>query len=269
MTYNVRVLVIACGITGMLFLVHNRALADYVKVPVPEIVRHLERYPTAEFAQSVDRFASEPLYYRLCLIDALVEKLTDVSMWNGYNPEEAGGQDIDSKHALALKAGRAAYVIEEVFDLEIPAIQDTTERSLLSAVQENVRRELASYSQGVMDTVDAYGIGTDIGRLRQEFGPRLAGSGENGDLTEGEHDSFRELLNRFFPIGKRLIDLEMIVGRRPFMINSETKTLETRPESAEPTGVFEYRFDSGYGGVLYYFEVKDGIIHDISRSTLE
>lgn len=234
-----------------------------------DLIVHLNRYSDVAFDRSVKRFAGEPVYLRMSVANELVAIITDSSTWKGYDSEHIDDVIVESRHSLALRAGRAAYALEWLFGFTLPPVRESTGRALLTDIQRSASRQIAAYSRGVIDIIHAYEIGKDVERLKREFGPRLAGSGINGHLTMREHDSFNALLEQLFPIDKSLTDLEMIVGQRALAVNAETKLLETRPDSAEPTGIFEYRFDTGYGGIIYYFEVKSGVIKKVVRTSLE
>lgn len=270
MTHLLRIAGIALAVAALLGAENGQITRVQIQYRMAsDLVVHLEHHSDVAFDRSVTRFADEPIYIRMSVASELVAMITDASTWEGYDPQHVEEVMVESRHSLALKSGRAAYALDRLFGFDLPPVRASIGRASLSDIQEGANKQIAAYSKGVIDVIRAYEIGQDVERLKREFGLHLAGSGIDGHLTMREHESFNALLERFFPIEKSLADLEMIVGQRSFAVNAETKLLETRPDSAEPTGTFEYRFDTGYGGIIYYFEVKDGVIKNVVRTSLE
>ena len=81
----------------------------------------------------------------------------------------------------------------------------------------------------------------------------------------GARKHFEALFDDLFPLGKKLTDLEWIIGRKAYSYEPE---LRHRESSEGVTGVFEYRYTDNFSGKVYYFLVREGVIEGMSTRPL-
>ena len=112
-----------------------------------------------------------------------------------------------------------------------------------------------------MAMVETYNIGDNSQQLADRYHESIyvgvkPEHRKHGFLGEGER-AFKQMLHEFFPIGKKLSDLETIMGAKA---KASDPSLSDRTSSARVTGVFEFYYTTGMFGQTFYFLVEDGII---------
>ncbi len=238
---------------------------DDGSVLVPQWVRGLlsERHTFDSLSQDIDRVRKQPLYLRLSAASSLVDLMVDrnVVALHHYSP--------NGDHDLRLIAGRAAFAIDRLFPISVPTITRDTVPEDLARLAEAVRQQLDAYRLGVLAVVNEYQIGEDHARLAQTYQERIHEGIPEADrtfffTTRGASD-FRECLDAFFPIGKRLDDLEAIVG-------ADARLEESIHDGNDTTNgvqvVAYYARDSRFA-IAYRFLIHDGVIESVSISADE
>lgn len=164
-------------------------------------------------------------------------------------------------HSLSRTAGRAAYFLEHAFPITLPTISETTSAGEIQLIQEAAERQYNAYRAGVMTMVETYKIGDNPQQLADQYRESIyvGVKPENHKYQffgEGE-PAFKQMLHEFFPIGKKLSDLETIMGAKA---RASDPSLRDRTSSARVTGVFKFYYTTGMFGESYFFLVEDGII---------
>jgi len=204
-----------------------------------------------------------PLYSRLSVGVFLIQALNEDRRVKIPEYERPAGS-----HDIRRTAGRAAFYLEEAFSLTLPTITELTAAAELEQIQQSATLQLSAYRQGIVDAVIAYRLGTDSHAVRRTYQSAI----QKGSPTDTTHvftgeasRSFAKMLDEWFPLDKRLVDLSSIVGRVParFIDREEVQNLDE--DLASATGIYLYRF--GFGGLfspaIYYFIVKNGVITDV------
>jgi hypothetical protein len=210
-------------------------------------------------ADSIDEW---PLYQRLSLARFLVERVGDPSRSPLDHYERQPGE-----HDLSRVAGRAALMVERAIPIAIPTITPEMSQERLREVAASARRQYEAYRAGVLDTVAAYNIGSETEaiatRYREAIYVDIEPEQRRHGFWEAGRPQFEQMLHDFFPLGKRLTNLEAVMGA---MAEAHEPELKARTSSAGATGVFEYSYHdkSIRFRTSYYFLVEDGVINAVS-----
>ncbi|MCP3905415.1 MAG: hypothetical protein GY715_17455 [Planctomycetes bacterium] len=204
-----------------------------------------------------------PLYRRLSVAPFILEAIDDPKAIRGSDDQPPPGT-----HDLRRVAGRAAYYLEHVLPITLPTITETTSEAELKQIQASARRQYEAYRAGVNDMVQTYGIGGNVEDLHRRYRHQIFQSVESpghGFWEEGA-PHFKQMLRDFFPLGKRLGDLETIMGARAYAYDTN---LRDRESSDDVTGVFKYSYHdhSMMFGMGYYFLVENGVITAVNTVT--
>jgi hypothetical protein len=206
--------------------------------------------------QSANELARLPLYLKLSAAPEIIDALDDQRAVDTPDYQHASGT-----HDMRLVAGRAAFYVEKVLPITLPSITNATSQAMLKQIEESARTQYDAYRAGVMAAVKECRIGADIQALAQRYRDAIY-----ADVLPEHHQyqffpagaqAFEEMLHDFFPIGKTLTDLEMIMGGKA---RAYEPALKARTSSDGVTGVFEYYYTDGMFGEHYFFLVECGFI---------
>lgn len=212
---------------------------------------------------SVERLKKEPLYLRLSYAPYFVELLED-----GQERETLYYEWEDGTHDLRIVAGRAGWLLQEVYDIEVVTIDSSTTAKARKQARDLARAQLDVYIACAMVQVELDSVGRNIDGLKAEYQAKFLRELPHENSTRfdmGAGKLFAALFDDFFPLGKKLEDLERIVGRKAYAYESK---LRNRESSEEVTGVFEYGYSDGFSGKVYYLLVRDGVIETMSTRPL-
>jgi hypothetical protein len=206
---------------------------------------------------SVELTGDIPLWKKLSLAPYLLESLLNDAVY----PSDAADQ-LSGKHHLASVTGRAAFMLERLYDFDLPS----TPRNITASDRQHIHgvaiAQYTSYRKGAMDVVDEYEIGFDAGMLQQKYAGEFSKKyPEQADYQLGIslHGPFVTLLEDMMPVGKNMDVLERVLGR------SANNILSSAHDGPGPRDcIYEYRFDGGLIGYYYYIRVQEGVIVQIN-----
>lgn len=207
-----------------------------------------------------DRLKAEPLYLKLSYAPYLLERLKSTEKCETQEYERS-----PADHDLNCIAGRAAWILEGAFDIAIPAIEASSTQGERENSHRLAARQLDAFERGVTQAVQQYRVGDHKTALKHKYQRRiLEGSPEeHGPLfTIQAVHPMNAMLEEWFPLGKRLADLEAIIGRKAWSYHRKRRDDES---SEHVSGVFEYKCDSGFHGTAYYLLVREGVIEAMNQ----
>lgn len=231
------------GLIGL--SIANTALGQQKQVETVQItVRDLEKFlrdeaQLSELRKTVSSMKQAPLYLRLSLAELLVDSLRDEAKATAITYEWKKGT-----HDRGRVAGRAAWALEQIIGKELKVVRPTTSAPQLGLVRDEAVRLVRSYRSRALRIRSGSEPSPDA--LKISYANKI-NPGISGELARKSSKAMNRLLSEWCPIGKRLSDLESIVGK---------------PARVSVDKVY-YRFDSGYGGVDYRFKVKKGVIESV------
>jgi hypothetical protein len=239
----------------------TRASTDWL---VADAVAALMRPTDVDgLTRAVDRLRSAPVYLRMSALPDLLTMLqsSDTVEVYDYDPPD-GGDD------LRMLAGRAAWGLEAGMGIALPPVDAHQNADERARIVELARAQADAYVISVREMVKEYGIGDNpealAARYKDALGARF--KKDHACFDDTAVALFDEMLHEFFPIGKKLDDLELIVGQ-PAASLVDGRRLETRPQVG--TWTAEYRCDSGFSGVAYYLLIEGDVIQRVSRKSID
>ena len=234
---------------------------DYM---VPGIVNGLQAESRVyRLPRGIERLKAEPVYLQLSYAPYVIETLASDQRVETLDYEwDPGTND------LRYVAARGAWVLESVFGIKVAPINASTVKADRDQATRLAQVQFDAYRAGIMRTVEQYAIGRDIEELAQKYQAKI----QEGTEEHPSHGFFKpagphlkRMLREFFPLGRKLSDLEYVIGRKAFAYEPD---LRERDTSEGVTGVFEYRYSDGMFGRAYFFLVRDGIIEAVSWQPL-
>ena len=247
-----RLLVFACSTAW----VSRSQCASHDDVP-REFVTHEEilayertKYPI-EIAEFVRRLEPAPTYMKLVFAEELanrllIDKECPMSELAGHRYAYREGT-----HDLRRLPGRAAHALEHLLGVALPKVTPASSPADLKLLHGKAVRLLGAYRSGVMAMVRDYEIGKRADALTATY---------KGKVRPGARHWYEStlamarLLADWFPIGKKLSDLEKIVGYKP-----------DRRDRKQVS----YWFETSTGGWAFHFTIEDGIITSVSIRGIE
>ena len=206
----------------------------------------LRNATSADMVKEVsDQCKGAPVYSRLALAEALVPLLARQEI-----RETPGYEWQPRTHDLGQIAGRAAFLLEVIVDTELPHVEPTSSEADLAAIQRVALAAVAGYRAGIMAVATERNVGESTESLKKAYKGKITPGITQG--APGSATAMAELLDRWFPIGKKIDDLAELVGS---------------PGEKRNDGI-AYRFDTGYGGSEFLFVVEDGVIVSVRISGL-
>jgi hypothetical protein len=210
-------------------------------VTISQIRSFLNRRTDVTSLQNdLTKWKGAPLYQRVALLDFLVGSLSDVGHVETINYEWKQGSN-DKNHV----AGRAAWALEEILGAKLMDVIPTSSDDDLSRIHGDAERLVSVYREGILTLASEYEVGGPPDELKASY------AGKIGLSAVGAIESavaMGQLLEEWFPVGKKLDTLEAILG---FQGTRSGKQVE-------------FRFDSGFLGIAYHFIVVDGVIISVA-----
>ena len=207
-------------------------------ITVDEVAALLRAGDIATCESLVKEWKEALPYQRAGLAEELVAHLQD----KGSCPAR-GYQWKKGDNDRSLIAGRAKWAMEELLEVHLPDVDQSTETKDLATLQKN--------AQSLLDKRKA-----DLVANQKEHDPRREELAEkykgkiNPGISAGAPGSvtaIQGLLAEWPPIGRRIQDLAAIIGSQGEKID----------------GQVSYKFDTGYGGFDYHFSVEQGTITSV------
>jgi hypothetical protein len=157
---------------------------------------------------------------------------------------------VKGTHDLRIVAGRAAYHLQEVLGLRLPAVTPEMTQQQAADLYHQALPVVKAYRTAVEDMSRQYGASKSVAELKAAFAGRIK-PGVSPQKWRDHLSAFEDLLGQWCPIGRKLADLVEIVG-----------------SPGEKEGNHHiYSFDSGFFGVHYRFVVVDGVITSVLSRT--
>lgn len=209
-------------------------------------VAALYNSPTRESCvEAVERWKGALAFEKLDLLEQLLRRLEPDEPRETLNYAWREGT-----HDFRRLAGRVHWALGELLGVRLGPVTPMSTPEDLKTLSAEASRLVAAYRLGVVS----------FARERKEPSTEELQRKYRGRIRPGITPTpfssalaMRELLAEWFPIGKEIRTLAEIVGAAG---NREA-------------GEVSYLFDSGYGGVAYRFEVRDGRIESLNICCLE
>ena len=216
----------------------------------PESVGDLTHHRTAKgLSARIDKWMRAPSYLRLTMMELLLEEVLSQRRHDlvDYTYEQ-GGND------LGLIAGRATEALERLLGAELPKITPTSSAEHAKRVHAEAAKLLRVYRSGLLTLAGEYKIGKPKEVLRRAY------DGKISPTRRATKDVYRtacvlaKLLQEWFPIGKKMSDLEEIVGYKTLRASRSRHAI--------------YEFDAGRSGYLFHFKLSGELIDSVSIGAL-
>lgn len=149
----------------------------------------------------------------------------------------------EGTHDLRQVAGRAAWIFDELLDTRLPAVSPDSSKKELEAVTREASNCVEAYRKAMIDLASAYQVGGNIDDLAAKYNGKIK-PGVTGNKAEAYSKEMASLLAEFCPIGRKIEDLEKIIGS----------------QGKKRDGQVYFVFDSGYGGTVYRFVIRDSVV---------
>jgi hypothetical protein len=196
---------------------------------------------------SLQKWRTAPLYQKISASEDLAGSLlsAEVTETTGYRWQEGS-------HDCNQIAGRAAWALEEMLGIQLSPVTPGISREQLRRVHAEARSLLEAYRRGAMSLASERDAdGSHIQRLKRSYAGKIE-LGLTMDRAPGCSAAFNRLLQEWFPLGKKVGDLDAIIGA----VGEKTG------------GNVYYRFDNGESGVQYEVKTRDGVIVAVRISGL-
>ena len=210
-------------------------------IPTDDLLSTVFNAPDgATVKKAQQRILAAPLYLRVAIAELCVDAICAGKMFD--TPDYAWDRN---SHDLRTRAGRAAACLESILRVELPHVTLDTTADDLGKIREVAASRLMLYRQGLLDVGIAYKDDDLRKTLKEELNGKIT-VGKSPDASNSAR-TMANLLDRWYPIGRPVVHLSEILG-----------------VAGEPGqhGV-TYRFDTGYGGYVFEFSVKDGLIQSV------
>ena len=226
----------------------------------PDLIQAIsEDTVLAVLEQERDRLKGLPLYLKVSYARHLLQALTTIETC-----ETAKYAHPVSHHDLDCVAGRAAWMLEETFEISVPTIKASSSRRVRQEAHDEAKLQIDAFNRGVRTIIDRYRIGRDKRGLRRRYQRLILEGTQPEDRAKFAFAAvapMNEMLEKWFPLGKRFADLESIVGRKAWTFDRISRDQES---SRDVTGVFEYVCESESRATAYYFLVRGGVIEAVN-----
>lgn len=188
-----------------------------------------------------DELRKAPLYLRLSIAALLVEETASYERCElrGYT---YGNDDQD----LNWVAGRSAFLLEKALGVPLPRLApNSTTRHVdhlhaeAAKAYNALRQQIVAQHMAIRDpSVDP--------ALKMKYAGKIDPTRSAARFDE-DVLALYDLLNEWFPLGRKMRELEEIVGH----------------EAQRYRDGFCYTFDEGYGGVRFVFRTREGLIDSV------
>jgi hypothetical protein len=213
----------------------------------------------------VEDLKEQPLYLRVSALPPLLEVLLVDEVVDAVGFERQLGQ-----HDFDCVAGRAAWFLEEAYGFELPhRVRKESSDSQREFVHAFATRQADAYLRGVQDAVDRYTRDATTAAMQQKYGPLIrAGAINEGHarLSIKSQGPMMRMLDEWYPIGRRLSELEKIAGAPAAPLDRRERG---DVDNENRTGVFQYSFTNGMFGTVVFLQVEKGEIKAVNLTPIE
>ncbi|MDA1142439.1 MAG: hypothetical protein O3B01_28070 [Planctomycetota bacterium] len=181
-------------------------------------------------------------YQKLTACRSLIDRLGDKRKIDALNYVNSAAD-----HDLAYVPGRTAWAIEILLGINLSKVTTNSSQNELDTVRKQAQQYLKAFESAMLSMETIYRIGfKESSMLSKKYGGRIVtGVSEKADESA---QAMKALLDTWFPLGKKLSDLEKIIGRSPDW----------------KSGKACFRFDNGQDGIEFQFTVDEGVITAVS-----
>lgn len=182
-----------------------------------------------------------PIYQRLSVSEYLLAFLLD-----GNTCETVQYRRQEGRHDLNVVAGRAGWALEELLGEKLGTIGRESTKRAREGVHSEARKKVDAYRVRIVKSK----MGSKTEESTEVLKARYEGKikpGITGAEAAKYSGAMARLLAEWFPLGKKIGELQEIVG----------------DPGEKDNEVVSYRFDSGLGGLEYQFKVKEGVIRSV------
>jgi hypothetical protein len=186
----------------------------------------------SQVSEQPGRWKASPGYLKVTLLQALVARVGDSAKatWE-KSDEDPKGYDFETVSGRAFwgSAVLTDYAPKDGKPLADPEV---------------AKKAIAAYCDALdaAATAKAY----DVGKLKAKYAGKITPGIHHGGAKA--NDQMFALLDEWWPLGKKLDDLEEIIGHK-----GEVKD-----------GWVRFTFDTGFAGGASFFAVEDGVIRQVT-----
>lgn len=192
----------------------------------------------------VSQWPHAHLYQRLSVLDVLAEKLS-VRDRCRISGNVAGAERYD----MTVVAGRAAWMMERMMQVELPAIATNATPEDLTKLQAVGKQMVAEYRAQAMERHRKLIQEPPAEHLKAKYAGRITFGIKTNVFASCK--MFSCLLGEWFPLEKNMKELEYIVGAN----------------AASAAGGKVYYFDNGLVGAEFFFKMEAGKIKGVFVGT--
>jgi len=216
------------------------------------VLRFVRGYNRNRLNEEAMQWSLARPYEKLAASEAVLPYLT--SRTKLETPPELLTLQSDSDFSLA--AGRAEWCIERLLGVQLPKIHAGSTTEELERLHAEATRAVAAYRAETIAQATKQRISpAEFARLRKKYRGKAV---PIAPLVFHDFiDQMDKLLGEWPPIGRKYDDLVSIIG---------VKGMKRGAHHSEDV---HYRFDTGHSGVAYFLDVRDGIIHSVTRDTID
>jgi hypothetical protein len=215
---------------------------------VDEIRGFLRKNTIDQINKTIQRWQKCPLYLKPAILEALAEYLTSVEICEirDYSYEK-------NSHDLNCAAERAALAFEKLMGIELIKINQTISKDAQQNIRDEAEKLIKAYNAGIIAMSGEIKHEKSIDELTKSYIGKIKHKKQTNDY-EKSFNLMSELFLDWFPIGKKLSDLENIMG-----------SIGIKRDD----GSVEYNFENGWAGVQYRLKTVSGIIVSVSIIGME
>jgi hypothetical protein len=209
---------------------------------IDEVGGFFRREDLSGMEKIIQNWQKGPSYLKLSLLETLTDHLKTLEKCSTRNYIWEEGT-----HDLNRKNGRAAWAIEKLLEIKLDKITPDSTWEENQKIYNECANIVKAYRAGIMSAASEVKNIKTKEELTKSYKDKI----KPGISTKHEEsfNSMSSLLSEWFPIGRKLSDLEEIVG--------------TPGTNRPKENCIDYDFQNGVDGVLYRFTVEDGIITSV------
>ncbi len=197
----------------------------------------------AKLQQIVETMRKKPLLYKVLAGPTFVNALT------GDHPTPLDGFEWqEGKHDFNRYPGRAAWAMEELLGIKLPTVTPKTTKKELAEIQKEAERLLREHTKKIMKESGEGKVGRPTAEIKKLYHGKIVQS-QDHEKSIAAGRVMAVMLDEWFPLGKKLSDLEEIVGYK----GKSWKMKEVEMRVA-------YHFGRDWPVFSFFFDVEKGVI---------
>lgn len=239
-----------CSIAVALSLALGANAAEVAREPSKQAyslneVNGFLRAPSLDkMKKDIQDWLAGPLYLKPALLEELAGHVTPSQKreTRDYSWEKG-------THDMNQPAGRAAWAVESLTGIDLAKVTPTSSEAEIQKIRGQAEKLIEAYNAGILAMALEIKPEKPLDELKGIYHGKIKHGVPSNDFQE----SFKlmsELLEQWFPLGKKLSELEDIIG--------------SPGTEREKSGGVEYRFKGGWNVILYRLKIDDGIIVSVA-----